>query len=218
MSPRSKQIEQPFSEWPPMKGLEREPGFQITGSYLAPSWWWSHGFFVVLLLASIYLLPASCTAMNGGSLRAVTAEEALWHTGGYVLLVFVLAAVAERIGTRRKLDVKITREAIEIDGKRYARAVRHQYAIEEHEKAVAETEAARRGYGRPIYREAMQVVMRYGERRVPIADLRRADLEKAQALLVRLQDLDRGLEKILGMAEAPRSEERDAFGKVKPIR
>jgi hypothetical protein len=71
----------------------------------------------------------------------------------------------------------------------------------------------------------MQVVMRYGEKRVPVAAFRRQDVRKAEALLVRLQGLNAKLEELLApqaqaaAAQTPMAPAaKDEFGPERPIR
>ena len=61
--------------------------------------------------------------------------------------------------------------------------------IEPHHKGALET-AKEISRGRRIkvrYRNAIEVVMQYGEKRVPIAEFESQDIEKAKAVLFRIQ-------------------------------
>jgi len=92
--------------------------------------------------------------------------------------------------------------------------------MEEHEKVYTEQEKRRRGVNEDTYLDTVQVVMRYGERRIPIAGFRRKDIRKAEALLIRLQFLDKAFER----GPAPDGQvtsgtgDRDEFGPPKPVR
>jgi hypothetical protein len=218
MSPTSKRIEQPVSKWPRLDVVDGGQAVRLSGTYRAPSAWWSEAFPILMLLASPFLLPLSCSAVGTaryGSWDNMPAEAVVYFTGGFIVAMFLFVAVCEQLGARRQLRVKVSPDAIEIDGRTYARAEGlNHFSIEEHEKAFDEERAIRRGHGGRIYLDAMQVVMRYGEKRVPIAAFGKRDVRKAEALLLRLQMLNKGLEQLLGTAPG----ERDEFGRERPIR
>lgn len=221
MSRHSKAVEQPFAKWPAMKFEAGEQAFHITGGYRAPSDWWSNTFPFLVLFASIFVMPWSCISVHGG-FEGMQFEYALTYTIGYVVVVFGLLMLADFYFRKRRLNVKFSRDAIEVDGKRYDRNTPHLFAIEDHAKAFRETRAARQGLaGARTYRDAKQVVMRYGERRIPIAAFDLKHLPKAEALLLRLQSIDKTVEQ--RPAEAGETEpfapgDSDAFGKPPPIR
>jgi hypothetical protein len=220
-------FETAFGDWPQAQFLEGEQALHITGKYRAPSWWWQAGFPVLLGIVFLIGAPVSCSS----AVKIFTGREIDTGAGGdaggiylagCLVLYFIIIAWGGLVAARRTLSIKLSAEAIQIGNRRYARSVPHQYAIEEHEKAHDEESAARRGHGKDrIFRDAMQVVMRYGERRVPIAAFGRRDVRKAEALLVRLQLLDQGLEELLETAaqgEAAAPGEGDDFGPARPIR
>jgi hypothetical protein len=221
------EFEAAFGDWPQAEFLEGETALHITGKYRVPSWWWQTGFPILLGIVMLIALPFSCFPFvenhTGG--RGDSSNPgllALYFIVGWFMLFMVVIGFFDYIGRRRMLSIKLSQDAIEIGGRKYAREIPHQYAIEEHEKAHDEESAARRGHGKDrIFRDAMQVVMRYGERRVPIAAFGRRDVRKAEALLVRLQLLDQGLEEMLETAaqgEAAAPGEGDDFGPSRPIR
>jgi hypothetical protein len=126
-------------------------------------------------------------------------------------------------GRRRALDITVTPESIRINGIKYLRRDGlNQFAIEEHERAFREAQAARNMNVSHIYRDSLQIVMRYGEKRVPIADFNRRDIRKAEALLVRLQGVTPNIEALLGASEegAPAIDPgaADDFGRARAIR
>lgn len=221
-------VEMPFADWPRMEVVNDGSAVHITGRYTAPSWWWSYGFPLVLALASLFVLPASCQVFMlpqyGGDLTRMPAGDAGYFLLFWVVAGFVLAVVAEHYGRKRTLDIKFSREAIVIGGKRYARGLAPlEFRLEEHEMAHAEEGSERRTGDRSrVYRDAHQVVMRYQERRIAIADFRRSDIRKAEALFLRLQFLNKNLEKLLGLSEEGEAVatpgDRDDFGKPPPIR
>ncbi len=220
-------VEQAFADWPHTEVLDGEGALHITGKYKAPSWWWQRGFPIVLMLLAVVLAPGSCSVVvdefYGGSLKNMTAGAFLTTTVGWFGTFLAVAIIAEYFGRRRRLNIKLSREAIVLDGKRYARGVGLEFRLEEHEKGHAEEGSERRtGDQSRIYRDAVQVVLRYQERRVGIADFRRADIRKAEALFLRLQFFNEKLEELLGPVEQADARatpgERDDFGKPPPIR
>lgn len=214
------EFEAAFGDWPQAEFLEGKTALHITGKYRVPSWWWQSGFPILLGIVMLIALPFSCFPF----VENHPGDDMLgfYFIVGWLVLFMTVIGFFDHIGRRRNLDVKLSADAIEIRGKRYARAAPHQFSVEEHEKAYDEESAARRGHGKDrIFRDAMQVVMRYGERRVPIAAFGRRDVRKAEALLVRLQLLDQGLEEMLETAaqgEAAAPGEGDDFGPARPIR
>jgi hypothetical protein len=209
-------VEAPLADWPQYELTDGGKAARITGRYRAPSGWWQIGFPLLLMMIALALSPVSCS--YDGRFRGLTGQEALsraalWFGG------FVVVAIAGRaFGTRRRVDVMVAPDAITIGGKRYIRAEGlNQFAIEEHEKAYHEIRSSQRGHPGRVYRDALQVVMRYGERRVPVADFNQRDVRKAEALLHRLQGfaamMDAGKEQPIA---APG--EKDYFGPARPIR
>jgi len=222
-------IEQPFSDWPRLDVADGGRAMRMSGRYRAPSWWWSWGFGITLIvLIPPVLMPVSCSLVAdlsyGGRTNQVPDGVLLNIVIAWVIGWFALVVLGEIFGPRRQLDVKVTPEVFVINGKSYARGEGlNQFAIEEHEKAHNEEMSARRGQaGGRFFRDAVQVVMRYGERRVPIAAFGRKDVRKAEALLVRLQMLNENIEQMLGMAaqgdDAAAPGARDDFGPARPIR
>lgn len=74
-------------------------------------------------------------------------------------------------------------------GKTYSRMQPIEFRVEPHQKAMQEEQREiRAGRRTPrTYREAVEVVMQYGEKRVVLAEMLSKDLEKAKALVIRLQ-------------------------------
>ena len=225
--PRNKKrnVELPLAAWPELEILEREGAVRITGSYSAPSMWWSRVFPALTMMASVFLLPWSCIEYGNtryGNWDHMTAADAGIVIGVFVVGMIALVAFCQHQGRKRHINVKVTPETIHINGRAYARGEGlNQFAIEEHEKAFNEAQVLRRGQGSRLYLDAMQVVMRYGEKRIPIADFNGSDARKAEALVVRLQTVDKGLHQLLGSAgenEAAAPGAPDDFGPAKTIR
>lgn len=214
MNPRS-DIESPFADWPQTEATPAGDGFHITGRYTAPSVQWSVNLPAILLMFWLPVTLVTCSVTARHELSEMSTGE-FWTvpvltTAGFVALG-ILGAV---FGRRHTIDVTLTRDTIRINGTRYRRAEGlNQFAIEEHAQAYGE----RRRNVSPIYRDAMEVVMRYGEKRVPIAAFRKEDVRKAEALLARLQHVDRHLDGLLGGSAPGAAAPADDFGAARPIR
>jgi hypothetical protein len=91
----------------------------------------------------------------------------------------------------KKLNIKIDEEAIHFDGRRYLRSEQPEFGVEQHHKAWQEMEReVRSGRPRkPKYRDAVEVVMLYGEKRVVIAQMRAKNFRLAEVLAFRLTQL-----------------------------
>lgn len=183
------QIETLNDGWLKTQELKDQPGVQITGKYKRPFvpgtthlknamiaaffgiiWMWGHGpDMAINLFAGV---------MAGGF--------------GYVILgglpvIGILKLIP------REVDVKILAQHIQIKKGRgyrtFSRNVPIEFRVEQHHKAARE-EMNEQKTGKPgnrWYREAIEVVMQYGEKRIQIAEMRMVDLEKAKALVMRLQ-------------------------------
>lgn len=212
----SVRVEAPLADWPAFALIDGGRAAHIAGRYRAPSGWWQIGFPMLLVMAGFALLPASCSF--DGRFHLLSASEAGTRAAIWAAALVVIGVLGRVFGTRRTLDVTLSPETIRIGGKTYARRQGlNQFAIEEHELAFNESRNAQRGHPGRAYRDALQVVMRYGERRIAIAAFAQSDVRKAEALLHRLQGfnvlLDAGAEQPL----AP-SGESDDFGPERTIR
>jgi hypothetical protein len=220
---KKNEIETPYGDWPNTEFLEKEQSLFISGTYAAPSPWWENGFPSLMGVLFLIIAVGSCVpAVEGFYGREVTSEEGgvggLIYLVGWAVVYLIVAGFFSHIGRQRRLWVKMSRDVIETNGRRYARGAPHQFAIERHEKARQEAQGDRSGKGSHIYRDAVQVVMRYGERRVPIAEFKEKDIRKAEALLVRLQTVDQTMDQALDARPATAHAERDEFGPRKALR
>jgi hypothetical protein len=95
---------------------------------------------------------------------------------------FVAAFIAYWM-MRRDLNVTITSDAIRFGRQAYPRNVPIEFSVQRHRKAFEQA-----GKPRPnrTWIHAIEVVMRYGEARVTVAEMRERDQEKATALVIRL--------------------------------
>ena len=165
-------FEEAVEKWPHMKVNAQKGVIQITGRYTAPSEWWEKIFPILTGVVWIGLLFIYWPAAIG---------------------VMVITVWGVFVGPRQNLDIKITPDAVKFGRKNYRRGM-SEYSVEEHEKGYDEhqQEARKNKRIQRIYREAIQVVMRYGEKRIAVADFKLKDKEKAGALVRRLQLLDQG--------------------------
>lgn len=222
----SPKTEDPFSGWPQLEVLKKGQGVRLKGDYKAPSRWWDEGFGRFVALVSLVALPVSCFMATKDSSDISNGPEAFRFAVLYLIAAFALVAFGSHFGTKKQLDVVVRPDNIRINGRNYRREEGlNEFAIDQHEKAYQEAKIEHDTQKRQsrIYRDAPQVIMRYGEKRVPVASFRRKDLRKAEGLLVRLQMLaqPKGLEQVLAV-KAPEPEmaqnEVDDFGPERPIR
>ncbi len=126
-----------------------------------------------------------------------------------------------------KLAIKVYHDRIELPGfmgwRSYSRAVPLEFRVEQHHMAADEQARARR-YGDKVklkYREAIEAVMQYSEKRISLADMRERDFEKARALVMRLQNVcdsvDLAFDDVMGVTPAPMTDAGD-FGSAPDIR
>lgn len=128
------------------------------------------------------------------------------------------------------MDVKVYPDRIAVRQglgyKNYSRQHPIEFRAEDHEKAIEEqANAIRTGNDSfRVYREAVQVVMQYGEKRIPLAELRLKDLEKAKALVIRMQNvcasLDEAIRRMTAGQVRPSTEDEPLgdFGPAPDIR
>jgi hypothetical protein len=181
-------LESPVGSWPHSKKLGKEGCIEITGSYKAAEplhKGWKKGLLVWFICGAlffaiwVYLAGQLPTIGLGAGLAFLSLIPALW-----------IVRLMEESQTR-KLDVRIFPDKIEVRGKSYERDMRKiQFSVEPHSRAAAEEarEIREQKRGRRFYREAVEVVMQYGEKRVVVAGMKQFEKEKAVALMIRLQD------------------------------
>lgn len=189
----SQGLEAPVAAWPHMMVLPAARAIRITGKYLAPSGWWQQGFPCLMLLASPFLLPASCsatgTALYGRWIFMPGVAVAIF-IGAFIAALAVIIVAGRQWGRTRKLNITITPDTVHIGRRRFPRRLA-QYAVEPHELAREEQIAASQvDEIWWVYRDAVQVVMHYGERRIPVADFDISSVQDAAALRERLVLVD----------------------------
>lgn len=216
----AKDYEEAYAEWPLTKILN-DGGIQVYGKYVQPML--PRQVFGLSCIAgavvAVYVL--SVTEAPGPALGAIIASIVAYYAFRPVLY--------DTFG--KNVDVKIYPDRIALRQgfgyKNYSRQYPIEFRAEDHEKAVQEqANAIRTGNDSfRVFREALQVVMQYGEKRIPLAEMRLSDLEKAKALVIRLQNVCNSLdEAVRHMADGkvrPAGEERATvgdFGASPPIR
>jgi hypothetical protein len=165
---RKEKIESAFAGWPKMTALPNS-GLHLTGPYENPTsreralWLW----LLIWMPVIPFFLP------------------------GLALLAFYPIVRPGFIGMfSPKLDVKIYKDKIvhRAKGKRaktYSRAMPIEFRVEDHAQSLQDRLKRK---NRKTYHEAIEVVMQYGEVRVPIADFNLRHLEQARTLVIRLQN------------------------------
>ena len=105
----------------------------------------------------------------------------------------------------KNVDVKLFKDRIELRNgfsyKKYSRDVPMELRIEPHHKGALETakEISRGRRMKVRYRNAIEVVMQYGEKRVPLAEFESQDIEKAKAVLFRIQGAQKEIDDAVSM-------------------
>lgn len=185
------QIETINDGWLETRELKDQPGVHVIGSYKRP---------LVPATAHIKFAAVTAVALFIYFLATTTRHDPVTVLFSAMLFTIPVYAFLGALVVRpvlmlipRDVDVKVLAEHIQIKkGRRYrtySRNVPIEFRVEQHHKAAKEEmEEQKRGKpGNRWYREAIEVVMQYGEKRIPIAEMHMLDLEKAKALVIRLQ-------------------------------
>jgi hypothetical protein len=208
-------FEKAMAEWPQTKMLKKEAGFHVTGKYAYPN--------LVRQMPQVYCLIGLVLCV-----LAFVANPVAPLFVALVMWVFYStwkSAVTNWWG--KKVDVKILPDQIHVRQgwgyKKYDRSMPIEFKIERHQKALAEYQRAQaRGRNGPeTYRQAVEVVMQYGEKRVAIAELPETEMEQAKALVIRLQTIADSLDEAVrrmnaGQMVAPG--EKSEFGPAPEMR
>lgn len=204
--------EKAIADWPKMTVLKRKGGVRLHGDYPGPNLdWLANLIFTLLLIAAMYYALTEGGGWQGAAAVAV---------GMLIPYPFIWRSIMIRtIG--RNLNVTVLPDIIQVKRKRYDRSEVRGFRIERHHKAREEARQAQRNPGRvqPVYRQAVEVVMDYGEKRIPIAAMPDKDEHQAEALLYRLQNTFENLDSIVGDGNDGGDDGGgDAFGKPPDIR
>lgn len=155
----------------------------ITGKYVYPKLSDRAALvgFLAFIVTTIVVGPIGTKGMDAGEVfgnyvvAAIFPGMFIWLAVGFLAYWLM----------RRNVNVTITFDAIRIGRKAYPRNVPIEFSVQAHRKALREAEKLRPN---STWMNAIEVVMRYGEQRVTIAEMRRRDEEKAIALVIRIQN------------------------------
>lgn len=164
---RKEKIESAFADWPKMTPIDG--GIHLKGHYQPPEAE-GKGFN----LWALFCMPMML----------------LYGVGLLMLIMYPVVKNGMSNWFSRKLDVKIFKDKIvhRAPGKRaktYSRAMPIEFRVEDHAQSLQDRLKRK---NRKTYHEAIEVVMQYGEVRVPIADFNLKNLEQARTLVFRLQN------------------------------
>lgn len=181
----AQKFEKALADWPQTKLIEEHGnGMHITGRYFQPglekkmqtSW----GFITFGIAGFVLIATANIIAV-------------LFIVAIMAVMYFLLWKPAMAGMLAKHLNIKIFGDRIELRQggwgyKKYSRDMDIEFKIEQHHKALEEYQREQR-YGRKMadtYRQAIEVVMQYGEKRVVLCELPNTEIEKAKALVLRI--------------------------------
>lgn len=204
-----KRFEKALADWPKSTPLA-DGGVQVSGKYDGPYFYRVREPFAFLAAAGI----AIYLSLTNGDIRS----GILFMVGLTVAWFVVLRALVNSIfGKNVNVRVYADRIAVPrlIGYRTYSRTMPIEFRIDQHHRALKERGNA------TIYRQAIEVVMQYGEKRVSLAEMPQENVELARALVIRLQNTCDDLALIKNMAgEAARTAAQSGgdFGPVPDIR
>lgn len=190
-------FEKAFANWPKSTVIkENGGGVHITGRYVHPQLAKGvpEAWIIICFAAGFAVLLGT---MNGFAPLFVVGL-------GVILYPFWKMGMFGALG--KNVDVKVFEDKLQVRGgfgyKNYDRRMPIEFKIERHQKALAEYQKEVKR-GRKVantYRQAIEVVMQYGEKRIALAELRESDMEMAKALVLRIQDAANKIDKAMQMA------------------
>lgn len=185
-------IERALADWP-KTDVAKEGGVHITGRYVPP--WIAANYDGMWALMTAIIVIAL-----GGAWTQLTNNGACFFVVGVFMMVLYLPI---KYGLFRlfggNVDVRVFPDTIQMGGKTYSRQMPIEFRVEQHQKGLKEQlRENKTGKRKPrTYRDALEVVMQYGEKRVPIAALPLKDIALAHALVIRLQNVCNSLDEIV---------------------
>jgi hypothetical protein len=192
-----KRTEKAQADWPKTQALKKG-GVRVSGRYLQPSL--AKPMKFIYGISSIFVVMWAA-AQAGDNTGAITVGVIVG-----LLLVFAYQRfwIPLFVGVFGKfLDVRLFPDMIQVRQgfgfKNYARSMPIEFRIDRHQRAMKE-QAKENELNKKqptTYREAIEVVMQYGEIRVVIAEMPELEMEKARALTIRLGSLNANLEQAL---------------------
>lgn len=173
-------FEKAHASWPKTE-LTGDGGVRVIGKYYPPDYGALDKF-----LGFCAAFAALSFAINAGDPMAGVALFICYALFYFFFLIFVLMWL-----NVSRLDIKIYPDRIVVLGKNYAREMPTEFRVEQHEKAQEEERAEMRAGQRKArtYRDAVQAVMQYGEKRVVLVSLKASQIEMANALVIRMQNV-----------------------------
>lgn len=196
-------FEKAFARWLKMT-MTKDGGVRVSGRYVTPAQDKAGGIIIV---------PAAIAS----GYWAWTSTEMFIATVGATIAGGVAAGLIAFVLFAKRLDVKIYADRIVLPGligtRKYSRSMPIEFRVEQHQRAMYEKGAT------TTYRTALEVVMQYGEKRVPIAAMPQNRIELARALVIRLQNVCDGID--MARSAVGRKDEREAvtdFGPAPEIR
>lgn len=185
-------VEKAIADWPKMKPINGGNGVHVTGKYMPPG--------MIKTAQGIYLIGAAA-----GTFYAMdqASKDNILIAGGIAIAFFVAAyklywmnLITPILG--KSVDVKILPDSIQVAQmfgyKTYPRSrdVSFEFSVDRHQKALKEEarEIETNKKQPKTYRQAVEAVMQYGEKRVVIAEFNNKEMEKARALVFRLGSLN----------------------------
>jgi len=196
-------FEKSFANWPKM-AMTKDGGVHVTGRYVSPA---------LDKIGGIFIIPG---AIAGGYWAWVSTEMIVVAALGTIAGGVAAALIAFRLFAKR-LNLKVYANRIVLPGwigpRKYSRDMPMEFRIEQHRRAMYE-----KGVNR-TYRDALEVVMQYGEKRVPIAAMPQDRIELARALVIRLQNICDSIDMAKSMGGSSSGREMIAdFGPAPHIR
>jgi len=194
--------------------LEKQGGVQITGKYMSPNVYeWAKTVATLVVVTLGWFVPL--VLLDGGAnLSAVLLVSGIVLAVVWGGLYMLIAGVF-----RPAVNVKMFPDVIQVGGRRYARDDVAEFRTELPRKVAKHYD--KHGTMTPQQSQQKEVVMQYGERTVPIAIFRGRDIDKARALVMRLQAWHEGFNKLRkrdATEHAPARSHADEFGPAPDVR
>lgn len=204
-----KKLENPFSEWPKTRVL-KDGGVQLTGKYIQPGLESRADAFFGIMAIGLSIYAAAVVGDVSIGLVVLLVCMAAWYIAVRPLMNGMFG---------RNLNIKIYPDRITLPGsfraKNYSRKIPIEFRVEQHIKALNDRTKKR------IFANALEVVMQYGEKRVSLAAMPAKYIEKARALVFRLQGVCYNIDEAIKMIDegnAQHSVRESEFGPAKPVR
>lgn len=218
-------IEKATADWPHSKVLAKEGCVHVTGKYVQP-WLNRYPAAVYNLLAIILIVFILGSQSNTENQTLMVMVVAIITILIAVYFYVWKPAVIGLLG--KNVDVKISPELIQVKQgfgyKNYSTDERIEFGVEKHMKGFEEEHREQSTQQRQsrTYRQAVEVVMWYGEKRVVIAEMIENEVEKANALVLRLQqtcmNFDRMKEMMQPGQAVPEEQPMGDFGPAPDVR